>query len=61
MTSKCLAAALCEVHDVFSRPGVSQIPAEELETSAKLFDAANRHVQRGLATKTNKNMTVNPA
>lgn len=54
MTSKRLAAALREVHDVFSRPGVSQIPAEELEASAKLFEAANRQLRRGLATKTNK-------
>jgi len=53
MTSKRLAAALREVHDVFSRPGVSQIPAEELEASLKLFDAANRQLRRGLATKTN--------
>jgi hypothetical protein len=53
MSSKRLAAALREVHDVFSRPGVSQIPEEELEASAKLFDAANRQLRRGLATKTN--------
>jgi hypothetical protein len=32
MTSKRLAAALREVHDVFSRPGISQIPAEELDS-----------------------------
>ena len=52
LTSKRLASALREVHDVLSRPGVSQIPAEELEASAKLFDAANRQLQRRLATKT---------
>ena len=57
MTSKRLGAVLREVHDVFSRPGVSQIPAEELETSAKLFDAANRRLRRGLATKTKTNKT----
>jgi hypothetical protein len=54
MTSKRLAAALREVQDVFSRPGVSQIPEEELEASAKLFDAVNIQLQRRLATKTNK-------
>jgi hypothetical protein len=56
MTSKRLTAALRDVQDVFSRPGVSQIPEEELEASARLFDAANRRLRtgRGLATKTNK-------
>ncbi len=52
MTSKRLAAALREVHDVFSRPGVSQIPAEELAASAKLLDAANRQLRTTLAAKT---------
>lgn len=59
-TSARLAAALREVHDVFSLPGVSQIPAEELTASAQLLDAANRQLRRSLVAKTNK-VTINPA
>jgi len=60
MTTR-LASALHEVHDVFSRPGVSQMPVEELADSAQLLDAANIQVHRALARKAGKNVTAHPA
>ncbi|KAI0289178.1 hypothetical protein BC826DRAFT_632676 [Russula brevipes] len=44
-----LVAALQDVHDMLSRPGLSQIPAEELADSAQLLDPENRQLRRALA------------
>lgn len=47
-TSTSLVAALHEVHDVLSHPGLSQIPETELADSARLLDDANKRLQRAL-------------
>jgi len=59
-TSTRLVAALNEVHDVFSHPGLSQIPVGELADSAKLLHAANRRLQTALARNTSKNVALHP-
>jgi hypothetical protein len=53
-----LASALHDVNDAFSRPGVSQMPVEELVDSAQLLDAANIQLRRALARKATKNINV---
>ncbi|KAI9508331.1 hypothetical protein F5148DRAFT_1197378 [Russula earlei] len=53
-----LASALRQVHDVFSRPGVSQIPVEELADSAQLLDAANEQLRMALARNASKNVIM---